>query len=75
MNTIIDLRSKIHQYIDQADERLLRIINAIVESEKRAVSESQTLEEYNYDIILAEKDIEAGRVLTQEEVQKRSKEW
>ncbi|MFA7615863.1 MAG: addiction module protein [Weeksellaceae bacterium] len=34
METIIDIRKQIHSFIDSADERILRIIKAIIETEE-----------------------------------------
>ncbi|MFA5620320.1 MAG: addiction module protein [Weeksellaceae bacterium] len=33
MDTIVDLKNKIRSYIENADERILKIINAIIEAE------------------------------------------
>ncbi|MDD2246825.1 MAG: hypothetical protein PHI70_06010 [Proteiniphilum sp.] len=35
MNTSIAIRDKIHQFVDKADERILRILEAIVDTEER----------------------------------------
>ncbi|MBS1572676.1 MAG: addiction module family protein [Bacteroidetes bacterium] len=34
METTIDIRKKIHEFIDHADERILRIFNGIINAEK-----------------------------------------
>lgn len=34
MDTTIDIKKKIHEFIDHADERILRIINAIITTEE-----------------------------------------
>jgi len=36
MQTTIEIRKRIHEYIDQADERVLRIFNAIIATEEEA---------------------------------------
>ena len=36
MESTIDIRKKIHEFIDHADERILRIINAIITTEENA---------------------------------------
>lgn len=33
METIIDIRKKIHEFIDQADEKMLRVFNELISSE------------------------------------------
>jgi putative addiction module component (TIGR02574 family) len=34
MDTTIEIRKRIHEYIDHADERMLRIFNAIITTEE-----------------------------------------
>ncbi|WP_454060736.1 addiction module protein [Elizabethkingia ursingii] len=34
MDNTIDLKKRIHEFIDRADERILKIINAIITSEE-----------------------------------------
>ncbi|MCW3162630.1 addiction module protein [Chryseobacterium oryctis] len=34
MESTIDIRKRIHEFIDHADERILRIINAIITTEE-----------------------------------------
>ncbi|WP_187478096.1 addiction module protein [Amniculibacterium sp. G2-70] len=34
METTLEIRKKIHEFIDHADERILRIINAIITTEE-----------------------------------------
>jgi|GEM_PF-443197 len=34
MESTVDIRKKIHDYIDDADERILRIFNAIIDAEE-----------------------------------------
>lgn len=34
--TTIDLKKRIHEFIDRADERILKIINAIITTEEEA---------------------------------------
>lgn len=43
----IELRENIHRFIDVADERLLRIINAIIETEKK--EEQPSVPQWFYD--------------------------
>ena len=44
MNTA-EIRGKIHEYIDRADERMLRIIHSIIEGDiENEPTENQTLE-------------------------------
>ena len=34
MDTTIDIKKRIHEFIDHADERILRIFNAIITTEE-----------------------------------------
>ena len=43
----VELRENIHRFIDVADERILRIINAIIESEKQ--EEQPSVPQWFYD--------------------------
>lgn len=43
----IELRNNIHRFVDEADERILRIINAIIETEKK--EEQPTVPHWFYD--------------------------
>lgn len=36
----IDLKNKIRKYIDHADDRILKIINAIIETEEEGLSQA-----------------------------------
>lgn len=46
METIIDIRKQIHSFIDTAEERILRIIKAIIETEEENQS---SVPEWFYD--------------------------
>jgi hypothetical protein len=39
MENTVDIKKKIHEFIDHADERILRIINAIIITEENADQE------------------------------------
>lgn len=39
MDTTVDLKKKIHEFIEHADERMLRIINAIISTEQEQDNE------------------------------------
>jgi hypothetical protein len=47
MDTTVDLKNRIKNYIENADERILKIINAIIETE----SEEQGLSQAHKDIL------------------------
>lgn len=47
MDTIVDLKNKIRSYIENADERILKIINAIIEAE----TDEQELSQAHKDLL------------------------
>ena len=46
METTFDIRKKIHEFIDHADERILRIFNAIIASENQEKAEPNLSETF-----------------------------
>lgn len=40
MDTTVDLKNRIRNYIENADERILKIINAIIETEEQGLSQT-----------------------------------
>ena len=51
MESVLDIKNRIHEFVDSADERILRVLNAIVVSEE---SDSIALSE-EHKIILDER--------------------
>lgn len=82
MNTI-ELRNRLSQYINTADDRLLRVVNAVFESyneEDEAVAytvdgKPLTLTEYKNEIKEAEAEIERGEYITHEELKQEVATW
>ncbi len=79
--TTIDIKKRIHHYIDQADERLLKMIYAMLRQDDKAVvahtTEGKPLTRSEYTKILeeSEKQIEQGDYLTHEQLKKEMKKW
>ncbi|MBM7418469.1 MULTISPECIES: hypothetical protein [Chryseobacterium] len=60
MESTLEIRKRIHDYIDDADERILRIFNAIIDAEEEEDSELELVEypqvpDYVYDQIEEER--------------------
>lgn len=76
-----EIRKKIHQYIDVADERLLKIINAIIlEDENHIVAYTTSGEplnksQYMAELEASEKEIENGEFITNEDLEKEIEKW
>ncbi|TLP81730.1 hypothetical protein [Maribacter sp. ACAM166] len=81
----VDLKKSVLDYIDNADERLLKLIKALVETYQEdkktdAVAynidgEPLTLKEYNQELLNAEAEIENGKYTAQEDLEKESENW
>jgi hypothetical protein len=60
MESTLEIRKRIHNYIDDADERILRIFNAIIDAEEEEDLELELVEypqvpDYVYDQIEEER--------------------
>jgi len=68
------LKEKLHQYIDQADDRLLNLIHAMLEADINTENRI-SIEQYNKELDEAEARIDAGEYYTQQEVEEMAKKW
>jgi hypothetical protein len=77
----IEIRKRIHQYIDLADERLLNLINAIITQDENTIiaytteGKPLTAAEYRKELDLSEKEIENGEFISQEDLEKEIEKW
>lgn len=80
MNTV-EIRKRIHQYIDVADERLLNLINAIITQDEKTIvaytteGKPLTVAEYKRELDLSEKEIENGEFISHEDLEKEIEKW
>jgi len=76
-----ELKNKILQQLDTADERVLRIVSSVFDNYLNEVvaydtkGESLTLSEYHTKIEEGLKDIEQNRVISQEDLDKEIESW
>ncbi len=70
----VDLRKDLRNYIDHADDKLLRMIKALVEIYHED-SERISVEQYNRELQASEAQIERGEFFTHEEMGERIKKW
>lgn len=70
----LDLRQSVQNYIDTADNKLLKMIKALVES-YHDDDERISVEQYNRELEASEAQIERGEFYTQEQVRQRIGEW
>ncbi len=70
----LDLRQSVQNYIDTADDRLLKMIKALVET-YHDDAERISVEQYNRELEASEAQIERGEFYTQEQVRQTIEEW
>lgn len=74
MESIVDIRKRIHEFIDIADERILRIFKGIIDAEEE--ENNYSVPDSHYDVIneRREKYIKGeSKSYTWEEVQEKAK--
>ncbi|MBP2832621.1 hypothetical protein J8281_10535 [Aquimarina sp. U1-2] len=78
----LELRNLISEYVSTADERLLKIVKAVMESYREDDIAAYTIEgkaltksEYRQELIDAQIEIEQGEYTTQEDLEKESENW
>jgi hypothetical protein len=80
----IELRKKLHEYINSADDRVLRIMSAVFESYTQSEEEivAYTVEgkplshlEYMKDIQEAEDELKRGEYITHEDLKSEVNSW
>ena len=71
---ILDLRQHVRNYIDTADQRLLKMIKVLVETYNED-ADRISVEQYNEELDASEVQIERGEFLTQEQVRQTIGEW
>lgn len=69
----LKLRQHVLDYVKNADNRFLKLVNALAETYKE--DEQETIEQYNAEIDASIEEIEQGDLYTQAEMEKMSKEW
>jgi|TARA_R100000935_G_C2841653_1_gene171433 tRNA(Leu) C34 or U34 (ribose-2'-O)-methylase TrmL len=78
-----DLKRSVQNYIDTADNRLLKMIKALVESyheEDQIVAytvdgKPLTRKQYNQELVDAETEIQRGELTSVEDLEKESQNW
>ena len=70
----LDLKQSVQNYIDTADNKLLKMIKALVES-YHDDDERISVEQYNRELEASEAQIERGEFYTQEQVRQNIEQW
>ena len=68
--TAIAIKKKAHQYLDNTDEKILRVVYTILEDHVKSKSARISIEQYNKELEDAEKRIAKGKYKTQEQVER-----
>ena len=68
----LTIRQKLHQFIDEIEEKKAEAIYTIFENE---IGKNISLEQYNKEIDEAMNEIKNGEVYSHEEVVEMSKKW
>ena len=79
----LDLKKSVQNYIDTADNRLLKMIKALVESyhEEDGIvaytvdGKPLTRKQYNQELVDAETEIQRGELTSVEDLEKESQNW
>lgn len=78
----LELRDSVLEYINAADERLLKVVKAVIETykEEEIVAFSVdgqpiTRAVYKEELAKAELDIKNGKVISQEDLELESENW
>lgn len=71
----LPLRQSVQYYIDMADDKLLKMIKALVERYRDDTFEHVDVEQYNRELEASERQIEAGNFHTQEQVRQVVEAW
>ena len=69
------LREELHKYIDQADDRLLRLVKGMFQAEQNLKSESESKAELIKRAKLSEKAIDEGRTKSFNEFNADFEQW
>ncbi len=69
------LREQIKQYVDAADERMLRIIFTILETDSEKDWWDELPQQVKDSIDEGIRDVEEGRVISHEDFLKRNEQW
>ncbi len=75
MDAVKKMRSEVKKYIDTADEKVVKMIHAMLEVDAEADWWDAMPDEVRKDVELSMKQADNGEVLTHNEVKKRYPQW
>ncbi len=78
----LELRESVLEYINTADERLLKVVKAVIESYQENEIVAYTVDgiplnrmAYKEELQKAKEEIKRGEYITQEDLEKESNNW
>jgi predicted transcriptional regulator len=75
MSAVKQMRKDVKKYIDTADDKVVKMVHAMLEVDAEADWWDTMPDEVKADIELAIKQADKGEVLTHEEVKKKYPQW
>lgn len=75
MNAVKQMRKDVKKYIDTADDKVVKMVHAMLEVDAEADWWDSMPDEVKADIEIAIKQADKGEVLTHEEVKKKHTQW
>lgn len=75
MKGVTRLRKEVKRYIDTADEKVVKMIHAMLEVEQESDWWDELSEEAKASIDQGLKDVQAGRVIPHDVVMKKYRKW
>lgn len=77
----LELKEKIHEYLNRADDRLLKIIYAILNQDENEIvayttsGKPLTRAAYRAELKESEEEIKRGEVISHEDLEKEIEKW
>lgn len=75
MDPIKKMRSEVKKYIDMADEKVVKMVHAMLKVDAEADWWDAMPDEVRQDVELSMKQADSGEVLTHEQVKERYPQW
>ncbi len=78
----VNLKERLIQYINNADERLLHVVKAVIESYKdneivaySVEGDPFTQKQYQRELMAAEEEVARGEFISQEDLEQETETW